>query len=788
MDIKERFKLFDSYLESIEGIDRNLIKPISDLARCVLEAETGIDTTSGDSESIDVRDIIPNFEESLDTIKEFLANGYSGNPKTDSESTEQLNRALNTLRSGAMKLTNSMDVQKFDINGAIADLDAIDAKQLVDTANAYMDDFSEQDKTYQSQLTDLRNKMDAIKNEKGVQCVTDPEYIELSKDYETVLRFHNVTRNDRAANQAAYHTADKIKNSLDYVKTCLRNVSVMKDNIDAGTGTLSDPSKNTSINDYMDKNYKNLIRKADPNMLQFSDAPAMVPDSSNPEHMVPKYQPNEVAGLLPLDNFVNVVSYGLTHSLKLPSGTAARANEMSQKIDAWIDELNNYQGTTEHELTNLDLTEAKKLLASIPDYNATLRELENEYKRKYDSVLHTRLTKSAMDTLSEELGSLKRDMESVRSIVDPIDQLKSRLDTLEKAMNESKYRSNKLRVDIMSSENQERINAENTSSMESHQNAVMNELKEQPYPDEASDKTFGDALRSIKNRLKYSGNINSNGYKDERIDSDIAALKAFASNYFDHKIDVANDIYQNRSSQPIYKKDTGGYLHQLDKKRILQAIDQTIEGAGGKNEGSVASEYVDQLNGIMTNIIQSTTSETDKQDIADMQRALVKKNSTIQKARATFASKLASSKKYQKQLADIEGIPLSDYMDGKKINTSKFVINASGKYLYQPNSEITKSSVRLPVLVAYEMSQSAVSTGYKDGTFVIQENVVQGDKRLNRWNITFTPNNSEWNVGIVVDFNGKTDVREVSTEEKDISADKLIRYGFEMLTNLFAGK
>ena len=167
---------------------------------------------------------------------------------------------------------------------------------------------------------------------------------------------------------------------------------------------------------------------------------------------------------------------------------------------------------------------------------------------------------------------------------------------------------------------------------------------------------------------------------------------------------------------------------------------------------------------------------------------MVKKNNTIQQAREKFADKVVNTKKQNKQLAEIENRPLSDYMNGKQINSHKFSTNANGKYLYTPNNENTTSSVKLPVLIAYEMSQGAVSTGYEDGAFVIQENVVRGDKRLNRWSITFAPNNAEWTVGIVADFNGKTDIREISTEEKDISADKMIKYGFEMLTDLFAGK
>lgn len=42
MDIKERFQLFDSYVESIDGLSADLKRPLEKIARYVFEAETGI--------------------------------------------------------------------------------------------------------------------------------------------------------------------------------------------------------------------------------------------------------------------------------------------------------------------------------------------------------------------------------------------------------------------------------------------------------------------------------------------------------------------------------------------------------------------------------------------------------------------------------------------------------------------------------------------------------------------------------------------------------------------------
>ena len=46
MDIQERFGLFDSYVESIDGLSDDIKVPISQMARYAFEADTGIDVTS----------------------------------------------------------------------------------------------------------------------------------------------------------------------------------------------------------------------------------------------------------------------------------------------------------------------------------------------------------------------------------------------------------------------------------------------------------------------------------------------------------------------------------------------------------------------------------------------------------------------------------------------------------------------------------------------------------------------------------------------------------------------
>lgn len=805
MDIKERFKLFDSYLESIDGLSKSLTKPLAKLARYVFEAETGIDVTSN-SDAIDVRDVIPEFDDSVETIKHFLAYGYAGEKPLDEETDEQLKHALNALRTGAMKLTNSIDVQKFNIDGAINELNSLDIDHMVANTNLAMDELKSQEQEYATKLNDIRSKMDAIKQDLGAKCASDPKYIELANAYKSVLNEINNTRSQKSLG-AGSQMGNKIKNDIEYVKKCLNNVVGLQDTLSSGKGELADPNEKPSFNSYLSNEYKVRTAKADPHMMQFSDAPAQVPDETDPEHkrMKAKYAPNEVAGILPIDNFAQVVTYGLTHGLALPEGSVDRAYGMLQQIDKWIDELNNHHGSTEHELTNLDVTEAKKRLAEIPDYHAALNALEQEYQKKYTSALEHKLTESALNTLSEELGTIKKKIDSIKGIVEPIDTLKDRLDTLSKDIKDSKYKSNQLRVQLLNSEKKERERADQLSALPSHKLQVMEELNAQPYPDASSEKTFGDAIRSIQNRIKYTNNSKSNGYIDPNLDKKIAELKAFANQYFDNMIDTANQRYIDQSGDTVYQKDIGGYLYQLDKKIAMNKIDELTKTSAQKNSTSIASDFVTQLNSVVDNIINATQSDDDKKEIEAVQRALVKKNSVIQQAREKLASKLVNNKKPNKKLVELESQPLEDFMNGTRLNPSKFHQNNDGKYVYKPNGSKTltttdkdgkqvttninmASSVNLPVLVAYEMSQNAVVTGYENGTFVIQENVKRGDKTMSRWNITFTPNNEEWNVGIVADFNGHTKVDEVNTDVKDISADKLVQYGFEMLTSLFAGK
>ena len=204
MTNQERFHWFDVYLESIEGLSPSIKKPISQLARCVFEAETGIDVSNA---PVDVADIL-GIQNVIDTISDSIDN-KKPLPK-------DIVQQINDLTYAIDKLQDSNDLKNLDTSAAKAAINTFaNTKPMIDSLNRELADLKRQysglNRNMDPQkLQELSEQVATINNTKRMLDAIGKPYDQLKSHLDMLDQAINNAKHDERNLNYRQHEFDRV--------------------------------------------------------------------------------------------------------------------------------------------------------------------------------------------------------------------------------------------------------------------------------------------------------------------------------------------------------------------------------------------------------------------------------------------------------------------------------------------------------------------------------------------------------------------------------------------------
>ena len=712
MNIKERFKTFDTYLESIKEL-KTLTSPLKTIARCVFEAETGVAAPTEAPDTSNSAQDVQDFNYTVEQLGNLLNGQF---PKTSyDEFTNEFNEYIADADELLVRLKSSPDFGDIDLS------DSLEALRQLSTPSTTAAALDSSIATQEQSLSELADSLDSMRAD-----------------------FHS--RQDALANSQARMNdpelktiSTNIKDALDEVNTVRRNVSVLKEvknNLPALAKTLQKVVTNVE----QAKGIGEAPVAAEPTAAEPAVAAEPEVEPTGPIEFETEHEPtdmNDVADRLNLQDYCTKINQSLKFRHILPRGAARRANEILTDIELM---------KNSPEVASLKIDTAKALAASLPDCTRHIDELQrklDDIQREFKPLIGRNNDMGALKKareLREEYKKTSDNLNELRSSAKPITGVKDALSTLERAINQANYQNKSANVlnQQYAAETARRDMANFSKDKGGVKSNIINEFMGQTYDGNI---TIGDAINQAA-RMKSFGNAD----KAKKIEDDV---KGRLNTYMGEKM---SDLEAQRSetTNEMMKANLDSQLAILRKAKldILGSITSAASASintDGKDASALSSiaKLSDEASGLNATI--NATIETIKANASDI------------------AKVMNALKTQHVRHAKGEDTRLEDYFNGESLDPSKFTKNAAGELQYI--LRVDKTPVNVPIQVAYELANGFYTFGSEGDSYVLAENL----KGKSRWKVVYVPNDEFSRVEMVTSFNDTNNVSVIDLYEGSIN-------------------
>jgi predicted transcriptional regulator len=712
MNIKERFKTFDTYLESIKEL-KTLTSPLKTIARCVFEAETGVAAPTEAPDTSNSAQDVQDFNYTVEQLGNLLNGQF---PKTSYEEfSNEFNEYVADADELLVRLKSSPDFGDIDLSDS---LEALRQLSTPSTTSAALDSsiatqeqsLSELADSLDSMRANFHSRQDALANSKA--RVNDPELNELSTN---------------------------IKDALKEVNTVRRNVSVLKEvknNLPALAKTLQKVVTNVE----QAKGIGEAPVAEEPTAAEPVVAAEPEVEPTGPIEFETEHEPtdmNDVADRLNLNDYCTKINQSLKFRHILPRGAARRANEILTDIDLM---------QKSPDVASLKIDTAKALAASLPDFTRHIDELQrklDEIQREFKPLIGRNNDMGALKkarALREEYKATTDNLNELRNSAKPITGVKDALSTLERAINQANYQNKSANVlNQQYAAETARRDMENFSKDRGGvKSNIINEFMGQTYDGNI---TIGDAIKQAA-RMKSFGNAE----KAKKIEDDV---KGRLNTYMGEKMSSL-EAQRSETTNEMMKANLDSQLAVLRKAKldILGSITSAASASintDGQDASALSSiaKLSDEASGLNATI--NATIETIKANAADI------------------AKVMNALKTQHVRHAKGEDTRLEDYFNGESLDPAKFTKNAAGELQYILH--VDKAQVNVPIQVAYELANGFYTFGAEGDSYVLAENL----KGKSRWKVVYVPNDEFSRVEMVTSFNDTNNVSVIDLYEGSIN-------------------
>ena len=154
MNIKERFKTFDTYLESIKEL-KTLTSPLKTIARCVFEAETGVAAPTEAPDTSNSAQDVQDFNYTVEQLGNLLNGQF---PKTSyDEFTNEFNEYIADADELLVRLKSSPDFGDIDLS------DSLEALRQLSTPSTTAAALDSSIATQEQSLSELADSLDSMR-------------------------------------------------------------------------------------------------------------------------------------------------------------------------------------------------------------------------------------------------------------------------------------------------------------------------------------------------------------------------------------------------------------------------------------------------------------------------------------------------------------------------------------------------------------------------------------------------------------------------------------------------
>jgi len=766
MKNSERFRLFDTYLESIDGISSAIKAPIALIARYVFEAETGEPTAL--TKETNVVDAIEDFNSTIQSIKNCLSNSDVDLPLGD------IGRVINN----ANALLNRADLPELYTTDALNELDQLDTKGAIDQANADVatkqqaltqlrNDISlakdnlatsraaqysptsatgmadlERRKNLLKQLEQKRAEMDKIVEDakaKNIPVYKNTAFGPLNIEITNLIsQLKNKVIDDTQAstdnvNQINELTAqqttlmDDIKTAQDRVaklteldkkvnelKNSIRTIDTAKETV-AANGTDAMPANSKPLPTASEREYERIQRRmnGDVNMEQFAFDTTHEPTD-----------PNDIADYTNLDDFVSKVNDCWQQIGVYPPGTVQRANDIFMQIRNKI--------ASTDDINTLDVQKALNAVSMLPDNSDAIAQLTHESMAYKQNAKNNGFIRRQRSKFEDTIRWYRDKLLELQEAAAPFNRIKEMLTKIQQMQTAKSYDAS-TQADLMKRYElsvHEKNTAATSWDKQANKDAEYEKVNALPLDNGMS---IGDAVATICNLIKYGQNINYSVTDKESSDARIAELTEKVDNAIEAYYDKEREYLENSPTQMtsiLNKKE----LPLLDQKKeyVKNKIEQLYTAA--REDAGNADNLSKSTPSILTrpNTINPANDQSIQPILQDVLNSAVADAAEIDNVFSGITNQVR-----QKQFGTIP--PMPNY-DQSKITTTN-----TGSFMYLAGA----NKLPVPLYVAYEMAHNAVKLNVTDENFTIkEEGATKSGTPLNSWYVTVTPNNLDGTISI----------------------------------------
>ena len=444
MTNQERFHWFDVYLESIEGLSPSIKKPISQLARCVFEAETGIDVSNA---PVDVADLL-GIQNVIDTISDSIDN-KKPLPK-------DIVQQINDLTYAIDKLQDSNDLKNLDTSAAKAAINTFaNTKPMIDSLNR--------------ELADLKRQYS------GLNRNMDPQKLkELSEQVATI-------NNTKRMLDAIGKPYDQLKSHLDMLDQAINNAKHDERNLNYRQHEFDQFVKNKAIDDQRMAIKRQAARdNASQEKAASANAEKDINTSATPKTDISKLFTKPEEKLSPQEQALVDMKTAITDAVS--ANGSASISEFLPSIDEFLTNVKNCSTGHYADMDNLDqqgqaiktqlatfIDTCKKYLGD-QDFQDVLHNVTTEQLR--NSITEHGIDLNEADEINEELGEINGQIDSLNQ---SIAGRMGRLNAMKRAAHINEFKDG-VNADEFATENENLLNAiqEDKDSLRQYQVETTN--------------------------------------------------------------------------------------------------------------------------------------------------------------------------------------------------------------------------------------------------------------------------------------------------------------------------
>lgn len=370
MTNQERFHWFDVYLESIEGLSPSIKKPISQLARCVFEAETGIDVSNA---PVDVADIL-GIQNVIDTISDSIDN-KKPLPK-------DIVQQINDLTYAIDKLQDSNDLKNLDTSAAKAAINTFaNTKPMIDNLNRELADLKRQygglnRNMDPKKIRELSEQVATINNTKRMLDAIGKPYDQLKSHLDMLDQaINNAQHDERNLNYRQREFDQFVKNkSIDDQRMAVKRQTV-RDNASKEKAASDDAAKYSNTSDTAKPDLSKLFEKPEEKLSPQEQA--LVDMKNDITDAVSANGSASITDFLPsIDEFLTNVKNCILGKFADIGNLDQQGQAIKTQLSTFIDTCKKYLGDQDFQEVLHNVT-TEQLRNSIIEHGINLNEAED---------------------------------------------------------------------------------------------------------------------------------------------------------------------------------------------------------------------------------------------------------------------------------------------------------------------------------------------------------------------------------------------------------------------------